>query len=71
MRGGKNKGPELTPNHKHIHDIHDAWMLHGFENLDFPKSSDRHALFLIVHENAFESHGSPSRYLNRFVDFTG
>ena len=65
------RGLEPTPNHKHIDDIHDVRMLHGLENLDFAKSSHRHAFFLVVHEDVFQSHGASCRDLNRFVDFTG
>lgn len=49
------KANQQTSNNKHVYNVENAGMVEGFENFDFAESSDRHALFLIVHKDTLES----------------
>ena len=46
-------------------------MVQGFENLDLPKRSHRHAFLLVMHEDTFERYESLCGFFNGLVYFSG
>lgn len=57
-----------TSNDEHVRDIDNTGMVESFQYFDFSKSGNRHALFLIVHKDAFESHWLISVLVYGFVN---
>lgn len=61
---------KLTSHNEHVEYIDDAWMLQGLEYFDFPQGRDRHALFLVVHQDPLQRDMAALHLVYRLVYFT-
>ena len=64
---GKEARTKRTSHNKHIQDIDNARVFQGLQNFNFPKSSNRHPLFLVVHQNPFQRDHRAGGFVNCFV----
>lgn len=58
---------ELTTNDKHIQNIDNTRMVQSLQDLNLSKSSNRHALFLVVHQDTLKSNRLASPCVNGLV----